>query len=196
MAAKSENLEDLLDKLQAAARKNGADLSAGELIDTIGRRSFGPLLLIGGILGMTPVSAIPTIPTVLALMTLLISGQLLFGRDSVWLPKWLSNLSVKADKVEKAARSIRKPARWVDKVIRPRLRFLTGPAGDRSAAAACVVIALAVPPLELLPFVAFVPFLAITVFGLGLIARDGLLVLIALLLSAGALGFGVWKLLG
>lgn len=190
-----ENLEGLLKQLQTAAGKNGPDLSAGELIETIGRRSFGPLLLLGGLLGMTPVSAIPTAPTIIALITLLIAGQLLFGRKSVWLPKWLANMSVKATRVEKAVKLARRPAAVIDKVIRPRLRVFTGPVGDRVAALVCVIIALAVPPLELLPFVAFVPSLAIATFGLALIARDGLLVAIAFLISAGALGFGAWKLL-
>lgn len=191
-----ETLSALLDKLLEAAKQNGSKLSAGELVETIGRRSFGPLLLLGGLLGMTPVSAIPTAPTIIALIVLLIAGQLLFGMKSVWLPRWLSNRSVKATKVEKAVAVARKPAGAVDKVIRPRLLVLTGPVGDRVAALVCVIIALAVPPLEFLPFVAFIPSLAIATFGLALIARDGLLVAIAFLISAAALGFGAWKLFG
>ena len=45
-------------------------------------------------------------------------------------------------------------------------------------------------------FVAFVPSLAIFAFGLSLVARDGLLVLIALTLSAGVLGLIGWRLVG
>ena len=72
---------------------------------------------------------------------------------------------------------------------------LTTPLADRLVAAACVLVALTVPPLELLPFAAFVPALAIFAFGVGLVARDGVVVLIALLLSAAAVGLIGWKLL-
>jgi hypothetical protein len=57
----------------------------------------------------------------------------------------------------------------------------------RLVALVVVLIACAVPPLELVPFAAALPSLAIAAFGLGLIARDGLLVSFALLISGAAL---------
>ena len=83
----------------------------------------------------------------------------------------------------------------VDRVVCPRLLALTTPLADRLVALSCVLVAITVPPLELVPFAAFVPALAIFTFGVGLVARDGLVVLIALLLSAGALGLIGWRLL-
>jgi hypothetical protein len=189
-----KDLSGLLDELQRAADGGGAKLSVGEILETIGKRSFGPLLLLGGLLGMTPVAAIPSAPTIIAVITLLISVQLLFGRDSVWIPRILEKLSVKAERVRKAVKISRKPARVVDRLVKPRLEPLTRPAADRAVAAVCVLIALCVPPLEFLPFVAFIPSLAIAAIGLGLLARDGLLVLIALLISASVLGLVGWKL--
>jgi hypothetical protein len=145
---------------------------------------------------MTPVSAIPTAPTVLAVITALIAGQMVFGRTTVWIPRFIGKLSVKADRLTKAVKVSRKPAHLVDRVVCPRLLVLTTPLADRLVALACVLVAVCVPPLELVPFAAFVPALAIFTFGVGLVARDGLVVLIALLLSAGALGLIGWRLLG
>ena len=186
--AKPQDLEALINKLGRAATTNGAKISVDEIMDAVGRRSFGPLLLLAGLLGMTPVAAVPTAPTLIAIITILVAGQLLFGRDYFWLPKVLLNLSVKADKVKKAAKIAKKPAAFIDKLVRPRLTVLTTPIADRVVAGVCVLIALCVPPLELLPFAAFIPSAAIFIFGLGLIARDGLLILIALLVSAGVMG--------
>ena len=187
-ARKTEDLSALIGKLDRASKSNGSQVSVEEIMDAVGRRSFGPLLLLAGLLGMTPVAAVPTAPTMLALITLLVAGQLLFGRKSFWLPGPLLRLSVKAGKVTKAARLAKTPAGIVDRLIRPRLTVLTSPVADRVVAGVCVLIALCVPPLELLPFAAFIPSFAIFVFGLGLIARDGLLILIAMIVSAGALG--------
>lgn len=195
MAEAAQDLEGLLADLDRAASTNGAKVSVGEIMETIGKRSFGPLLLLGGLLGMTPVAAVPTAPSIIALITILVSVQLLFGRESVWIPRFLEKLSVKADKVKKTVKVSRKPARIVDRMVKPRLEALTRPWADRVVALVCMLVAMIVPPLELLPFVAFVPAAAIATFGLGLIARDGLLVLIAFVISTTALGLAVWKFL-
>lgn len=196
MAAQAQDLESVLNALQRSAKGNGAKVSVDEIVETFGQRSFGPLLLLCGLLGMTPVSAIPTAPTVLAVITILIAGQMVFGRTTVWIPQFIGKLSVKADRLTKAVKVSRKAAHLVDRVVSPRLLVLTTPLADRLVALACVLVAVCVPPLELVPFAAFVPALAIFTFGIGLVARDGLVVLIALVLSAGALGLIGWQLLG
>ncbi|WP_309092779.1 exopolysaccharide biosynthesis protein [Phenylobacterium sp.] len=187
MAETPKDLEGLLNELNEVARKAGDKVSVREVYCAVGERSFGPLLLVAGLLGMTPVSAIPGAPTALALVTLLIAAQLLFGRRTLWLPKRLLDLSTPAGRLMATVKVARKPARVIDRVVKPRLGFLTGRVADRIVAAACVLVALAVPPLELLPFVAFVPATAIAAFGLGLVARDGLLILVAFAASAGTL---------
>ncbi|MFC3079080.1 exopolysaccharide biosynthesis protein [Phenylobacterium terrae] len=190
----AQDLEDLLRELRKAADGNGPKVSVQEIMDAVGHRSFGPLLLLAGLLGMTPVSAVPGVPSMIALITLLVASQLLIGRDTFWLPRFLLKRTVKADKLQKTVHVAARPARVVDRMVKPRLQVLTGPVADRIVALVCVILALAVPPLEFLPFVAFIPSAAIATFGLGLIARDGLLVLIAFTISAGALGFGAYQL--
>lgn len=193
-ARRAQDLEDLLGELRKAADGNGPRVSVEEIMGAVGHRSFGPLLLLAGLMGMTPVSAIPGAPSMIALITLLVASQLLIGRDSFWLPKFLLKRSVKAEKLRKSVGVAEKPARVVDRMVKPRLEALTKPFADRFVALVCVILALAVPPLEFLPFVAFIPSAAIATFGLGLIARDGLLVLIAFTISAAALGFGAYQL--
>lgn len=194
-AGEVQDLEGLLEGLARAANGAGARLTIQEIMEAVGHRSFGPLLLLTGLLGMTPVSAVPGAPSMIALITLLVAGQLLIGRNAFWLPGFLLRRSVRSDRLQKTVEIAEKPARVVDRMVRPRLQMLTGAVGDRVVALICVVLALAVPPLEFLPFVAFVPSAAIATFGLGLLARDGLLVLIAFTISAAALGFGVYELL-
>jgi hypothetical protein len=192
---KKEDLEALLGELEEAAKTNGARVSLEEVMDAIGRRSFGPLLLVVGLLGMTPVAAVPGAPTVLAVVTVLIAGQLLFGRKSFWLPKVLLKLSVKSGRMKKTVKVASTPAHAVDRVVKPRLQALTGPVADRLVALMCILLACAVPPLELLPLAAFLPAAAIAAFGLGLVARDGLVVLVAFILSAGAVGLVGYQIL-
>ena len=192
---RTRDLQEVLDDLGRAATENGPRVTVGEILETVGKRSFGPLLLIAGLAGMTPVSAIPTVPSLIALITLLVAVQLLIGRESVWVPRRLQKLSVRADVLRRTVHVSEKPVRIVDRLTRARLAAFTRPWADRLVAAVCVLLAICTPPLELLPFVAFFPSLAIFTFGLALVVRDGLLVLIALSLSCGLIGLILWRVL-
>lgn len=79
------NLEQLLDRLNNAADDNG-DVSLSEALSAIGSRSFGPFILMAGIVTAAPVVGdIPGIPSVMGLFVLLTTVQLLFGSRHFWL---------------------------------------------------------------------------------------------------------------
>lgn len=73
-----------------------------------------------------------------------------------------------------------------DKVIRARLTWATREPFIHIVAGLCILLACTVPPLEAVPFASTAPFGTIGLFGLALIARDGLLVLIGFALALGA----------
>lgn len=189
------NLGELLDCLEEPVRKEG-ETTVGTLVDALGAPSFGPLLVAIGLAGVTPLSAVPTVPSLLALCAGLVTVQLVFGRKAFWLPRFIRDRQVTRGRIRMSTRLARKPARMVDHVLKRRLTFLTGGLADRLVALVVLVIACAVPPLELVPLAAGLPSLAILAFGLGLIARDGLLVLIALLVSGVSLFLVGQRLLG
>jgi hypothetical protein len=177
------SLAELLDVLGRAG-EGKAEASVGDIHEAIGIRSFGPLLLAAGLIGLTPIGDIPVVPTFLAVIVILIAGQLLIGLRGFWLPGFIRRRSVRRDRLHKAIRFVRPVARGVDRVIRPRLSWLTEGPFTYAIAAACVLIALAIPPLELVPFAATAPAVAVTLFGLGLIARDGTVIVLAFGFSA------------
>lgn len=54
----------------------------------IGRRSFGPLLLMAGLIILAPVVGdIPGVPSIMGVFIVLVSVQLLIGQEHFWLPK-------------------------------------------------------------------------------------------------------------
>ena len=186
---KVTNLEQLLDRITEAARGRHR-VSLGGILEVVGRRSFGPLLLFAGLIAVSPVIGdTPGVPTAVGLFVLLVTGQLLFGREYVWLPRWLLERSVAQDKLCKALGWLRKPARFVDRLLRPRMTALTHTIGTYVIAAVCVVIAGAMPVMEVVPFVANGAGAALTAFGLALVAHDGLLAILAFGFTAITLGF-------
>jgi hypothetical protein len=190
----ASNLDALLDDTQAAADHAGGEVTVGQIMDSIGRRSFGPLLLLPALIAFTPLGGVPLLPTALATITILIAAQMLIGMDHVWLPQAVQRRGVGAGKLDKSVDWLRPAARVVDKLIRPRLDQLTQPPFVQAAAFVCILVALTVPPLEIIPFGGTVSWAAIGLFGLALIAHDGLLVIVAFAFSLGA-AWTVWTTL-
>ncbi|MGO3058620.1 MAG: exopolysaccharide biosynthesis protein, partial [Halomonas sp.] len=173
-STEATNLTELIQTMEQMERE-APRVSVDDIVDAVGRRSFGPLLLIAGLITLAPVIGdIPGMPTLMAALVLLVSTQLLAGRKTFWLPKWLLNRSVSRKGFDKAIHALKKPAQWVDNLLGMRLKWMTGYAGIRATALACLLVAVAMPPMEFIPFSANGAGLALTLFGLGLVARDGL----------------------
>lgn len=177
------SLGDVLDRLELA-QKDGEVVRIEALLEAMGRRSFGPMLLVPGLLVLSPVSGIPGVPTLSGAIVFLIAIQLLIGRKYFWLPGWILNRGISYLIFKRSLAVMRPIARVVDKVLRQRLVWIAESAGVHVVAAACILVAVTIPPLELVPFAATAAGVAITAFGLALIGRDGVLGIIALLFCA------------
>ncbi|MDY6840341.1 MAG: exopolysaccharide biosynthesis protein [Pseudomonadota bacterium] len=172
------NIAQLLDRLEAVAA-NRSHVSIGEMMDAIGRRTFGPVVLLVGLILVTPLSGVPGIPTLMGLLTLLTLGQVLLGRKRFWLPDWLVKRKVSHRKLLQGLKLLRPPARRIDRLIRPRLTVLVKGPGLYMMALGCMVIALVMPATEIVPFSSSIAGVALVFFGLTMISKDGLLALFA-----------------
>ena len=189
--AESQPLESVLHK--ATEETDKEDVSIKDLMEIYGARSFGPVfILLGLLVVLPPLGAIPVLPAVVGIVILLFSVQMLFGRSHIWLPGVVKNLSIEREKLEKAEEKSEDGLRLADRMINARLEWATGGIAKYAAAIMVSVMALIMIPLELVPFAVAIPGMAITMVGVALLARDGLLMLIAYVLSAVALGVMVW----
>jgi hypothetical protein len=182
-----EGLQEVLDRLEAAAEEH-EQVTIETMLEGVGRRSFGPLILIPGLLLLSPLSGVPGMPTTIGIMALLIAGQLLIGRNYFWLPGWILRRKMTHEKFERMVRLLRPAARFIDRWTHRRLSFLTSQAAVYVTAACSVAIALTMPTMEIVPFTSLSAAAALTLFGLALIARDGLL----MLLAYAFIGLSVW----
>ena len=188
------NLQQLLDHL-ARLNRGRDQVSLRLVVASIGTRSFGPLLMLVGIILASPLSGIPGMATVMAIFVLLIAMQMLLGRKQFWLPDWLLNRSVKHDNLVKALSWVRPVARRVDSVLRPRLTKLVTDGASYVIALICIVISLALPMMEVVPFSASVAGLALAAFGLSMVVNDGLLVILAVTLVSATFALVVVNIL-
>lgn len=173
---------------------DGDAVQIGEVIMTIGGRSYGPLLLLPALLGASPLGGIPTVPSVLAIIIAIIAVQMVLGRSHFWLPGFLAARTVPSSKIETARETLSKPAQLMDKHFHGRLSWATKEPMAQIAAVIVLILCLTIAPLELLPFAAFLPFSAIAAFGLAMTVNDGALMLLALALSGTSVGLVLYTL--
>src|SRR5699024_1906436 len=89
------------------------------------------------------------------------------------------------DRLERSGETARPWLRRIDRLIRPRLCTLTASrAGRNVAVLASAALALSLYPMEVVPFGANVAGAGLICLGLGLMARDGVLLLIGYGLAA------------
>lgn len=189
------NLEQVLERMRHA-HAQGDRVSLGAVLREIENRSFGSLLLVEGLITFSPlVGDIPGMSAMMGVCVLLTAGQMLFHRGHFWLPQRLLRLSIKQDKFCKVLQWLGPMARFTDRLLRQRLVFLVRKSGVYLIAIVCAAIALVMPLMELVPFSAYSAGFVLSMFGLALIGRDGLLALIALAITLGTAGLVIHKLI-
>ena len=192
--SRPDTLEGLLNRIREIDG-DGHRVTVREMLDAAGTRSFGPVAVVAGLIVLAPVIGdLPGVPTLMGVLVVLTGGQQPFRRDYIWLPGWLSRRQVSRHRLHKALAWMMKPARFVDRHTAPRLTWVMTRGGNLLLALACLVVALALPVMEFVPFSGNGGGLALLAFGLAMIARDGILAVLALLITGGTLGFIGWQL--
>ncbi len=182
----------LLDVIEHKVDEDGqrTSITVREVFEVIGRRAYGPLLLLIGLISISPLTLIPGSTWAFAALTLVISLQLAFHKHTPWLPQQVLAIRLPEDPLAKFIEAARPTARVLDRFVRPRLEFFADTPWVIGVALLCALAALITFPLGLIPLAPLAPGLAIVVFGLGLTARDGVL----LALGGAIMGSAFWIL--
>lgn len=180
--AESLTLTDVLEKVD---EESGPDeVSVRTVVESLQYRGYGPLLLIAGLISVLPTGAIPGVPTLTAILILFIATQMMFGKKYPWLPNIILDKSISREKFDSAQEKSKDYIAKVDHFVRPRATFMFNSVSIKLIALICCLLAITMPPLEVVPFLAFVPALAITILGLSVSARDGALAIFGLSIAA------------
>jgi len=192
LAATPHSVCDVLRKLKTLGEKAGDQkVRLGDMLEALGHRAYGPFFVLLPLIEISPAGGIPGIPTAIALTMALLALQLVAGREHFWLPGFLAKRGLRGRKLVRAATKVEPIGRVMDRWFHGRLEGLTKGPMLRLAGAAIILLCLTVPPLELLPFASTAPMLAILAFGVALLVRDGVLMLVACALALAAVGVGI-----
>lgn len=164
---------------QLAEDAPGETVTLGWILEQMEERAFGLFLLILALPCCIPF--LYGVPQVVALPLMFISAQVLLGRKSPWLPERLSNRTVTTDGLKNLGSRAGPWLRRIEAVSRPRITALTRPPLDRIVGLALVAFSASI--LVPLPLTNTVPGFAVVVVAMGLLQRDGILVVLGALLG-------------
>lgn len=160
------------------------EVTVGEIVHRLGRRSFGALLFIFSAPNWLPLP--PGSSTFLAAPLILLAPQIALGVRGPWLPRFIDGRKLRRADLAAALGKLIPTLERIEKVSRPRLVFLFGPIGDRMIGLTVTLLSLVLVLPIFLGNMA--PAAAIAAFGLALVQRDGILALIGYAISAASVG--------
>jgi hypothetical protein len=161
-------------------------VSVGDLLDAFSNRAFGPLIFIFAVPNMLPVSA-PGFTAVLGVPLLFLTFQLMVGRTHPWLPRLIAERSFAHADFRRIERRIAPGLQRIERMIRPRLLALTEPLGERLIGRLGLVLAIII--FLPIPLGNMLPAFALSLLSLGVLERDGLMILAAT--ATGAIGMAL-----
>jgi hypothetical protein len=171
----------LSQRLAQVVDATGPDrLSFTELARELHARAWGGLLVIFAAINVIPLP--PGASVFFAIPLIIVSAQMTLGRASPWFPKRIDRRGVTKEELRRLIAKMEKFEVRAERLFKPRLAALTGPAATRVIGTVCFVLSL----MTMLPVVHVAPAAVVVMFGLALIYRDGALAIAAAV--AGLLG--------
>jgi len=143
----------------------------GNLLSDLGEASFGWAIVIFSLITLLPLPPGSTLITALPL--LVTTGQMMLGYPHVRLPRRLARMRLDPLKLRRTVLRLRPITRRLERVLKPRYAMLFSRRNERPLGLLLFVIAFAL--FLPVPLSGWFPAIALFVFGVGLVERDGLI---------------------
>lgn len=161
----------LSDVLLDLSRRAGERVSMAEICDCLGDRGFAALLVFFGALNLLPLP--PGSSALLGLPIVVVAAQMTFGMERVWLPSFIANRSMSGDQFRNVIERIVPRMARVETLVRPRYWPFWRKHGERIVGIVTLLLSIIVTlPI---PLGNWLPALAITLLGMAVTERDGVL---------------------
>lgn len=167
-----------------AQEAEGREVSLLWVLEHLNERAFGLFLLFLALPCCIPF--LYGVPQVVALPMIFVSGQILLGRRMPWLPEKLGNRTISDESLARLAGRAGPWLRRIEALSRPRLSALTRPPIDRLIGIALVLFSASI--LVPLPGTNTVPGFAVVIVAMGILQRDGILVILGSILGTAWIG--------
>ena len=174
------------DLLRKVKQHEGTVITLGALIAIFREGGFALLLILFASPLALPLPAVG-IATVMSVPILFIAGQLAIGKRTPWLPEKLARKEIELDSLRKVINTILPWLEKIEHLIRPRITLFSTRIGCRLIGLVMMICACSVAlPI---PFSNTIPSMGIVLMSLGLLERDGVVILAGMVV--GAIGVGI-----
>jgi len=178
-------IRDVVRQLEAHAHQ--PHVSLRELVEASGTTSFVPAMMVPALLVVSPLSGIPFFSSLCGLTIAIIALQMLFRRSHLQLPAVLARRQVPGTRLQVGLQKMERVADFLDRhTHRGRLPHLVGHGGRGVSQLLCVVAGASMPMLELMPLSSSILGAAVLSFSVGMLTRDGVFVLIGMMIMGTA----------
>jgi hypothetical protein len=157
-----------------AARRDEARISVREIVSALGDRAYALLVVVLGLPNCLPMP--PPIPLICGLLLLFVAAQIAVGWPSPWLPRSLLDRTISHNDLTRAAGRAVPWLQWLERGAKPRLSAFGHALAFRLLG--CVLLFFAAALIFAAPIIGQIPLgLAVCLVGLGLVERDGYVVI-------------------
>ena len=167
------------------AQLSGEDVRIGYVVLQLRRRSFGGVLII-----LAALNLLPGVSLLSGLATIVPGLQMAAGFRAPLLPRFIRRRRVNVADLRVLGERIARVIEWIERFVKPRWLALS--ATPMIIAFGVLVTALALVVMLPLPLSNFPPAVALLLLSLGIMERDGVLIVIGLVAAAIALAIGVF----
>ncbi len=161
----------------------GEKITLKQMLEYMRGRAFGMVMVLLAVLSLVPNLFGHVILT--GILMAVLGAQMVMGFTHIHLPMRILKMSFSRSGIRKVMNVAAPKIAHIEKLLKPRLIFMTEDIGRRIIGG--IVIPLAILILIPFPFSNLIPVFSILVLSLGLIEKDGLVVLIGILISTSAL---------
>ena len=171
----TRKVSEILAELAAGA---GERVRLRDLVNALGDRAFGLLILVFALPNAVGLGTIPGLSTVFGVPQIFIAVQMALGWHKPWLPDWVLERSLARGDFQRMVDKSTPYLRRAEALLRPRWAFMSSYFAERLLGVVFLILAsiVALP----IPGGNWPPAVAMAFISIGLVERDGLYVTIGL----------------
>jgi hypothetical protein len=177
---KHTNTSDVLEKLAIEhTTENREDvITLDELKNSLHERGFGLILAVICLPVSLPIPVPPGYTTIFSIPLFFVLVQMIMGLNSPWLPKWLGQKKIKKTFLKAIISKSVPYFRWIEKFLHPRLTNISTRYWEKFIGFSGFILAVDIFLPIPIPLSNFFPGIGILIMAVGLMGRDGVMILI------------------
>lgn len=185
MENKERNTSELLQLI--VVQNTNETISVDQIKNSLHERGFGVLLAIAALPLCLPIPVPPGYTTFFSFPLFIFSVQMMWGMKAPWIPKWLAEKQIQKANLEKLVEKATPWLRKIESYLHPRLTYISVHAWERIIGIFAFIfsVSIALP----IPLTNFPPGWGILIMSLGLLSKDGLTIIIGMIV--GTIGVGI-----